>query len=236
MAAASPQTTSAFELKGRMATLTVLRLQSNDARHVLVQLDERLAEAPGLFAGMPIVLATAAELEPSADMLAAVVAGLRERGLVPVAGMDLPADALADLGLGQMRNSDGERQAPERDGPESARSAQRPAAGGSRVITQPIRSGQQVYARGGDLVVTAPVSAGAELMADGHIHVYDTLRGRALAGVQGDTNARIFCRTLEAELIAVAGQYLLSEQMDARLRGSPAMAWLEGETLRVETI
>ena len=99
-----------------------------------------------------------------------------------------------------------------------------------------MRSGQQVYARGGDLVVTAPVSAGAELMADGHIHVYDTLRGRALAGVQGDENARIFCRSLKAELIAIAGQYRLSDQIDAELRGAAAMASLRDGQLELNAL
>lgn len=81
----------------------------------------------------------------------------------------------------------------------------------SKIITTPIRSGQQVYAPGGDLIVLAAVSAGAEILADGNIHVYGPLRGRALAGVQGDTNARIFCQSLEAELISIAGHFKLDE-------------------------
>jgi septum site-determining protein MinC len=73
----------------------------------------------------------------------------------------------------------------------------------------------QIYAPGGDLVVVAPVSPGAELVADGHIHVYGTLRGRALAGASGDVEARIFCSRLEAELVSIAGRYLVSEQLPA---------------------
>lgn len=84
----------------------------------------------------------------------------------------------------------------------------------TRVISQPVRGGQQVYAEG-DLVLLAPVSAGAEVMADGHIHCYAPLRGRALAGVQGDVNARIFCRELSAELVAIAGHYRIADDLKA---------------------
>jgi septum site-determining protein MinC len=95
-----------------------------------------------------------------------------------------------------------------------------PAAAKSRLVTQPVRSGSQIYARGADLVVTAPVSPGAEIMADGNIHVYAALRGRALAGASGDGEARIFCSRLEAELISIAGHYLVSDQLPPEQRGS----------------
>lgn len=81
----------------------------------------------------------------------------------------------------------------------------------SKVITQPVRSGQQVYAKDADLIVLASVSTGSELLADGNIHVYGALRGRALAGIKGDTSARIFCSSLNAELVSIAGQYLMPE-------------------------
>ena len=83
----------------------------------------------------------------------------------------------------------------------------------TRVVSTPIRGGQQVYAQGGDLVVLAPVSPGAELLADGNIHVYGPLRGRALAGIKGDTTARIFCRQLAAEMVSIAGQYKVAEDL-----------------------
>jgi len=83
----------------------------------------------------------------------------------------------------------------------------------AKIIDQPIRSGKQIYAKGCDLIITSTVSHGAEILADGNIHIYGTLYGRALAGVQGDVNAKIFCKTLDAELIAIAGNYLVSEQI-----------------------
>ena len=96
-------------------------------------------------------------------------------------------------------------------------------------VTQPVRSGQIVYARGGDLIVLAPVNPGAELMADGNIHVYAPLRGRAIAGAQGERRARIFCQKLEAELVGIDTAYLTSEDLPAHLRGKPVQVVFEKE-------
>lgn len=101
----------------------------------------------------------------------------------------------------------------------------------SKVVHHPIRSGQQVYAADGDLIIMASVSAGAEILADGNIHVYGALRGRALAGVKGNTNARIFCHSLEAELVSVAGQYKISEDMEKSQLKKPTQVFLDNDTL-----
>jgi len=108
-----------------------------------------------------------------------------------------------------------------------------PARAATRIVTEPVRSGTQIYARGGDLIVTAAVSAGAEVMADGNIHVYGRLRGRALAGAAGDTAARIFCTRLEAELVSIAGRYLVSEQLPAEYQGGAAQVALVHDTLTI---
>jgi septum site-determining protein MinC len=108
------------------------------------------------------------------------------------------------------------------------------AAAKSRLVTQPVRSGTQIYARGTDLVVTAPVSPGAEVMADGNIHVYAALRGRALAGANGDAEARIFCSRLEAELVSIAGRYLVSDQIPPELRGLAVQIALVDDRLTIE--
>ena len=107
---------------------------------------------------------------------------------------------------------------------------------GTLVITEPVRSGQQIFAGRGDLVVVASVSPGAELIARGNIHVYGTLRGRALAGVNGDSTARIFCESLDAELIAIAGLYKLSDAIDPSLRRQRVQAFLDDGALRVEPL
>jgi septum site-determining protein MinC len=222
----------AFELKGRMATLTVLQVLTADIDELLKQLDGRLSQAPGFFTGMPLVIAPSASVALDAAGLQRLVDGLRARELVPVAAVDMPAEQAASAGLGWLRNF--ERPA---DGSATERGKSKsPAASTTRIVTTPVRSGQQIYAHGGDLVVTAPVSAGAELMADGHIHVYANLRGRALAGVQGDGNARIFCQSLNAELVAIAGHYQLSEQMDRGLQGGPVVIQLQGADLQLNAL
>ena len=106
----------------------------------------------------------------------------------------------------------------------------------SRVITTPVRSGQQVYAQGGDLIVMTSVSAGAEILADGHIHVYGPLRGRALAGIQGDTEARIFCQSLEAELVSIAGHYRINEDLRGEFWRKPVRIALNQAQLQIEAL
>jgi septum site-determining protein MinC len=108
-----------------------------------------------------------------------------------------------------------------------------PAAPKARLVTEPVRSGTQIYARGSDLIVTAAVSPGAELVADGNIHVYGVLRGRALAGASGDGAARIFCTRLEAELVSIAGSYLVSEQLPADVQNSPVQIALVDDQLTI---
>ena len=108
-----------------------------------------------------------------------------------------------------------------------------PAAPKARLVTEPVRSGTQIYARGSDLIVTAAVSPGAELVADGNIHVYGVLRGRALAGASGDGAARIYCTRLEAELVSIAGSYLVSEQLPADAQNSPVQIALVDDQLTI---
>ena len=115
-----------------------------------------------------------------------------------------------------------------------------PAAGGvapAMVVDKPLRSGQRVYARGGDLVVLAVVSFGAEVIADGSIHVYAPLRGRAIAGARGDTKARIFSTCLEPQLVSIAGIYRTTETpLPDAVRGRPAQVRLDGEKIIVEPL
>ncbi len=119
------------------------------------------------------------------------------------------------------------------DSPAVAAAAPRAAM----VIDRPLRSGQQVYAKGCDLIVLAVVSFGAEVIADGNIHVYAPLRGRALAGAHGDTKARIFTTCLEPQLVSIAGIYRTTEkELPADVLGKPAQIWLDGESLVIEPL
>ncbi|VAW69568.1 Septum site-determining protein MinC [hydrothermal vent metagenome] len=106
----------------------------------------------------------------------------------------------------------------------------------SRIITRPVRSGQQIYAEGADLIILSQVSEGAEVLADGHIHVYGNLRGRALAGVKGDTDARVFCQKMEAELISIAGNFMLSDVLREKVWKQPAQVYLDEQFLHVEAV
>lgn len=116
---------------------------------------------------------------------------------------------------------------PEQAEPKEAAPARRP----TKVVAQPVRSGQRIYAKGADLVVIGAVNAGAEVIADGNVHVYGSLRGRALAGAGGDVEARIFCQSLEAELVSIAGTYRVIEDLPAVLRGKPAQVYVSGNNL-----
>jgi septum site-determining protein MinC len=112
-----------------------------------------------------------------------------------------------------------------------------PRVHNTKLVTQPIRSGVQVYAKDGDLIIVGQVSAGAELLSDGHIHVYGPLRGRALAGLTGNTQARIFCRTLEAELVSIAGFYLTKEDMQVLpAHDGMIQIYLENDQVKIEAI
>ncbi|MNQ96542.1 Septum site-determining protein MinC [compost metagenome] len=112
-----------------------------------------------------------------------------------------------------------------------------PHSASALVITKPLRSGQRVYARHTDLVVIGMVSQGAEVIADGNVHVYGPLRGKAMAGARGDTSARIFTTHLDAELLAVAGVYrVVEDKLDRTLHNQPALVRLDGDTLRIEAL
>jgi septum site-determining protein MinC len=112
----------------------------------------------------------------------------------------------------------------------------RPIAVSTKIIDQPVRSGQRIYASGGDLIVMAQVSPGAEIMADGNIHVYGSLKGRALAGVQGNQAARIFCSDLQAQLVAIGGNYRTSESDDLSIRGKLVQIYLKDDALIIDTL
>ena len=104
------------------------------------------------------------------------------------------------------------------------------------VLREPVRGGQEIYARHTDPIVLAPVNPGAQIYADGHIHIYSTLRGRAMAGAQGLTDARIFVHKLEAELVAIAGAYLMAEDIPADRRGRPSQVFLDKGECRISAI
>jgi septum site-determining protein MinC len=288
---------AAFELKGVVAPLTVLRLRSTDVRIIERQLRVRIAEMPQFFSHAPVLLDLGA-LGPMARALDffGMAAALRACHMVPVAitnASDEIRGSAAEAGFGFVappsarlagRSVAGEASGP----PDTAGTAslgastpapeldKRPTAGAAApsragsgagaagatttsasggpssstqvraapprphrpplVIRQPVRSGQIIYAERNDVVVLAPVNPGAEVIADGNVHIYAPLRGRVVAGAQGFTDARIFCQRLEAELVAIAGAYMLADDIPAEYRGKPAQVYLEDGHCRVAAL
>jgi septum site-determining protein MinC len=219
-----------LEFRGRMMTLTVVRIAQPHLDILATQLDAQLARAPGFFAGLPLLLELADE-QISVD---GVVALLRKQGLTPVAvyrPSARQAQAACDAGLGIIDD----KRTP-RETPAEATGSRKDERMSARVATEPVRSGQQIYARGGDLVIVNAVSAGAEVIADGCIHVYGALRGRALAGVQGDDTARIFCRDMGAELVSIAGVYKVAEDIKETVRGRSVQIYRDGDKLKIEKL
>ncbi|MEM9602351.1 MAG: septum site-determining protein MinC [Pseudomonadota bacterium] len=224
----------AVELKGGTVTLMSLQLRNDDPKQVSESIAEKVNQAPTFFRGAP-VLVDFAELKAIApDKLEGLIEAVRESDIVPIAARGAAEDLhdeLARLKL-PFLNTDAGKDIDTGDSDDKAET--KVVTGAPRVETRPVRSGQQVYARQGDLVIMGATSAGSELIADGSIHVYGPLRGRALCGIGGNERSRIFCESLEAELISVAGTYRLFEEIPEELKGCRVQAWLDDDNLIIE--
>ena len=223
-----------FKLKGRVYTLTVLHLFNADLAAFTEQLAEAVSRAPRMFAEAPIVIDCTALVELSFD-LEPFYHKMREFGLYPIAIQATSSNAQAmaqKLGLPVVRASN-QHDKTVRERKTVVSDAPVVEAIKTKIHKSPIRSGQQVVSNG-DLVVLSPVSYGAELLAEGNIHIYGTLRGRALAGITGDKQARIFCQSLEAELVAIAGIYALSDTLEA-VKG-PCQIFLQDDCIKIEPL
>ena len=193
----------------------------------LEEIDATLARSPGFFVGKPVVLDLSA-VDLSQSAIAHLVASLEQRDIrvLGIEGVDA-----AHLTTSMPPLLTGGRQCvltqhePEKPEPKS-----KPM---SLLLESPVRSGQSVVFTEGDVTVLGSVGSGAEIVAGGSIHIYGTLRGRAMAGVNGNSRARIFCQKIEAELLAIDGYYQTAEEIDATLRNRPAQAWLEGEIMKI---
>jgi septum site-determining protein MinC len=209
-----------FQLKGSMLAITVLELAHNDLDRLDRQLATKVSQAPNFFSNTPLVLALDKLPEGEGNLdLSALMAICRQHGLSTLAiraSRDEDIAAAQAIALAVLPPSGARERLLELGVAPAAKEPEKPPEPQlqpSKIITTPIRGGQQVYAQGGDLIVLAPVSAGAELLADGNIHVYGPMRGRALAGIKGDRTARIFCQQLGAELLSIAGQYKVAEDL-----------------------
>ena len=244
--ASAARTKAVFEFKSATLPLVALILKTKDLDVLATALDAQLADSPDFFEQEPVVI----DLSQLADGADATIDFPALRDLLarhqtqPIAvrggsdGQNAAARA-AGLSLAAMPVTPTPRApappapapAPASEAPQIVREVQVPAAG-TLVIDKPLRSGQQVYARGGDVIVMAVVNFGAEVIADGNIHVYAPLRGKAIAGARGNTEARIFTTCMEAQLVAIAGIYRTSEvALPADLAGKPVHIHLDDKKL-----
>ena len=270
-AASVPDYEQAGELKIGQVGIANLRVRTLDVEKLAAEMRDRVARAPKLFARAAVVVDFGGLAQtPDVATAGALVDALRDAGVLPVAlayGTAENEQLAVGLGLpllakfrAQYEPAAGEAAAvaaasAASPSPKERRSAKHeplaeaaPAKPASRAVgapglmqAAPVRSGQQVYAENRDLTVLTAVGAGAEVIADGSIHIYGPLRGRALAGAQGNEQARIFCREFHAELVAIAGHYKVLEDVPKELRGKPVQIWLEtslagGEELKMAVL
>lgn len=255
-----------YDLKADSFSFPTLFLLGSDLDLLFTQLQQQVQRAPDFFNNTPLVIDLSRHDGNTGEVDFPLLVGLlRGLGILPIGvrgGSDEQQEAaermeLARLADSRARAGASERRAaqppqqtppepsPEADPPRTERSTRDTSREPTQtvvtkspgmLITRPVRSGQKIYAAGTDLIVVAPVSSGAELMADGSIHVYGSLRGRALAGAAGNAQVRVFCQNLQAELVSVAGRYILSEDYPTELINKPVQAWLDGDRLRLAAL
>jgi septum site-determining protein MinC len=250
---------SAFEIKGTVSSLTVLRLRTADVARVEADLATRVVPHPQIFLHAPLVI-DVSNVEAQVDW-AALVAALRGAKLVPVgvAGArpeETERAVAAGLGIVQVGSrlksvepaAVTDSTSPVAVAPEISDSIEvdvsepaplppppvvAAAAREPMLVSAPVRGGQVIYAKGVDLVVVSSVNPGAQVISDGTIQIWGPLRGRALAGAQGRKGARILCLSLEAELVSVNGEYVMADEIPDSLRGKPAQIILDGDRVKI---
>ncbi len=214
-------------------------------------LDAQIDRSPAFFSGRPVVvdLGSVPAQDPS---LPGLIPQLQDRGIriIAVEGADpnwngaekwgRPLAGGRAIGLVRVpeetKPEETRSEEPEPEGPKAAEPAPPPepdAGENALLITEPVRSGQSIMFPRGDVTIIGSVASGAEVIAGGSIHVYGTLRGRAIAGFTGNAKARIFCRRMQAELVSIDGLYRTADEMDAALRDRAAHIWLDGERINM---
>lgn len=260
MASAQVDYAQAGELKIGQVGIANLRVRTLDITQLAQEMRERVQRAPKLFERAAVIVDFGGlAATPGLADARALIEALRDAGVIPVGlayGSSDNEQLAVQLGLPLLAkfraqyesvgNATAEVVAGAKAGRESGataaaavQNAPAPVAHGGQpglIQTAPVRSGQQVYADNRDLTVLTTVGAGAEVIADGSIHIYGALRGRALAGAQGNEKARIFCREFHAELVAVAGHYKVLEDIPKELRGKAVQIWLENEQLKIAAL
>ncbi|WP_298449856.1 septum site-determining protein MinC [uncultured Marinobacter sp.] len=211
-----------FQLKSASVSMTALELYYFDNDEFEETLRNKISQAPGFFRDIPLIISLEKYEGLDSELDFFKIIGACRRNSIHVIGVRGGNDDQRRLARGAslalmpgsgQRDKDHETTAEVADAPAAPAAQTAKEAAPAKIISQPVRSGQQVHAPEGDLVILAPVQAGAEVLAAGSIHVYGPLRGRALAGIHGSESARIFCQSLEAELVSIAGHYKISEDL-----------------------
>lgn len=225
---------TSFQFKASFSPCAIFQLLHSDLRFLESELSSAMGQAPSFFQGSPLIIDLEKLNETAMLDFVELKTLLISQGLVPIgirAGSLQQKEEAKKAGLPSL--SIGKSSAIET----KKKVQEEPLRSSTKLVTTPIRSGMQVYAKNADLIVTAQVSAGAELLSDGHIHVYGALKGRALAGVQGDKSVRIFCKSLEAELVSIAGFYLTKEELQALPKKEGMIQiYLENDVIRLSSI
>jgi septum site-determining protein MinC len=237
MNAVTPQTRQLVRMRGRSYVAFVFSPVVPVAGW-LEEVDATLARSPGFFVGKPVVLdLSALELSPSG--ITHLISSLEQRS-IRVLGLEGVDEALVTTSMPPLLTGGRNTMLVQNDPKEMKPAAKEPLKGkpkpASLLIETPVRSGQSVVFTEGDITVLGSVGSGAEIVAGGSIHVYGTLRGRAMAGIEGNAAARIFCQKIEAELLAIDGYYQTAEDIGDNLRHRPAQAWLAGNVMRIEPL
>ena len=216
-----------LQFKADFLPITILRLLHHESDLIQAQLENIIQKAPQFFVNAPVIIdcsalnerSDAVDLKSLCDLLRQyqmqpiAVRGIKKQNELPVLSPEIEKRA------------------------QPLKKAASIVKETTKIITKPVRAGTQIYVKEGDLIVLSSVNAGAEIVADGHIHVYGPLRGRALAGANGDMNAKIFCKQLEAELISIAGRYWLSEKIkEQAIEDAFVQIYLKDEELHIEVL
>lgn len=249
----------AGELKIGQVGVANLRVRTLDVAQLTREMRERVDRAPKLFGRAAVIIDFGGLAQtPDTATAQALLDGLRGAGVIPVAlaygtreieqlavelGLPLlakfraqyePVGSAAPAGGASAPTARRASVAAEAAPTKAAKATPAPVASSPGLVQKtPVRSGQQLYAENRDLTVLTTVGAGAEVISDGSIHIYGALRGRALAGAQGNTDARIFCREFHAELVAIAGHYKVLDDVPKELHGKPVQVWLDKDELKI---
>lgn len=229
------------DIKGNMYTLMSILLHDNNIDNVATDLAGRVQQAPAFFKNTPVIVDfSLVEITVSFDF-SRLFKVVRQQQLLPVAVRGISDDlrekmqsaGVPIVELASTPSSEEKQEVADAPAQDPQASKSRSTA---RIIEQPVRSGQQCVSKYGDLILLSQISSSAELIANGNIHVYGTLRGRALCGVHGDTSARIFCTALEADLVSIAGHYKVLEEVPAAVKNRPVQISLQDEQLLIEPL